>query len=53
VENGDAGKDGVATRTWATEEGNVVITRRGEMVVVSESLDEETRKALEKNVLSR
>jgi hypothetical protein len=53
VENGDAGKGDFATRTWATEEGNVVITRRGEMVVVSESLDDETRKAVEKDVLSQ
>jgi hypothetical protein len=36
-----------------TEEGDVVITRRGEMVVVSESLDEETRKLVEKDVLER
>jgi hypothetical protein len=48
-----AGGNAGATRTWLTEEGNVVITWRGDMVVVSESLDEETRKRVEKDVLER
>ena len=50
VEKG--GAEGVAM-TWVTDEGNVVITRRANTVVVSESLDNETTKRVEKVVLGK
>lgn len=41
----------VVTRTWETDQGNVVIKTRGTMVLVAESLDNETVEKLEKSLL--
>jgi hypothetical protein len=41
----------VDQRTWKTEEGNVVIARKDDLVMVTESLDAETTRKLAKDLL--
>ena len=41
----------VDQRTWKTEEGNVVIARKEDLVMVTESLDAETTRKLAKDLL--
>jgi hypothetical protein len=48
--NGDQAKTLQGRHAWTTEEGTVVIEERGDAVLVSESLDAATTKALENEV---